>query len=250
MPYNGPEFYDDEALFTAYQQMRERPDNANITLEQPVFLELMGSAVGLRVLDLGCGDARFGRELLEAGARQYVGIEASQNMASAARAMLAGTPGKIIETPLETWEYPHESFDLVVSRLALHYVEDFDAVCAKVFATLSHGGKIVFSVEHPVVTSSIRGAQRSGVYHDWLVDDYFIGGRREKRWMGGEVIIYHRTIEDYILGLQRAGFTLEGLREARPHPALFADPELYARRLRIPRLLLCAGRKSVAATTI
>ena len=43
MPYNGARFYDDDALFAAYQQMRERPTNANITLERPIFRALTGS---------------------------------------------------------------------------------------------------------------------------------------------------------------------------------------------------------------
>lgn len=243
MPYDGPEFYDDDALFAAYMAMRQRPANANITLEQPIFIELVGAVEGLHLLDLGCGDAGFGREVLQAGAQSYVGLEASHNMAAAARTVLAGMQGEVRETSLEAWSYPAEEFDLAVSRLALHYVEDFEAVCAKVFGSLVRGGRFVFSVEHPVVTSSQRSAQNSGVHYDWIVDDYFVTGRRVKKWMGSEVVIYHRTVEDYVLGLQHAGFALEALRESRPQPALFTDPELYARRLRIPLLFFCAGRK-------
>ncbi len=243
MPYNGPQFYDDDALFAAYQQMRARPTNANITLEQPIFQELVGSVAGLRLLDLGCGDAAFGREALRAGAARYLGLEASHNMAAAARTVLAGSGGEVVETSIETWTYPEGIFDLVVSRLALHYIEDFDAIYARVFTSLVAGGRFVFSVEHPVMTCSQRGAQASGVHYDWIVDDYFITGRRVKKWMGSEVVIYHRTVEDYVLGLQAAGFLLEALRESRPQPELFSDPEQYARRLRIPLLLFCAGRK-------
>jgi SAM-dependent methyltransferase len=243
MPYDGPQFYDDETQFAAYQAMRERPANANLTLERPVFMELLGSVAGMRVLDLGCGDARFGRELLHAGARRYVGVEASQNMAAAARAVLDGAEGEIIQGMIEAWEYPADTFDLAVSRLALHYVEDFEAVCRKVAGCLRSGGRFIFSVEHPVMTCSQRGAHPSGVHYDWLVDDYFVSGRRVKRWMGGEVVIYHRTVEEYVLGLQRAGFEIAAVRESRPQPALFPDPELLARRLRVPLLLFCAGRK-------
>jgi SAM-dependent methyltransferase len=243
MPYNGPQFYDDDALFAAYQQMRARPTNANITLERPIFQALTGSVAKLRLLDLGCGDAAFGREVLQQGAQHYLGLEASHNMAAAARTVLAGTGGEVVETSIEVWAYPGDAFDLVVSRLALHYIEDFDALCAKVFTSLVHGGRFIFSVEHPVVTCSQRGAQASGVHYDWIVDDYFVTGRRVKKWMGGEVVIYHRTVEDYVLGLQGAGFVLEALRESRPQPELFSDPALYARRLRLPLLLFCTGRK-------
>jgi SAM-dependent methyltransferase len=243
MPYNGPQFYDDDTLFAAYQQMRARPTNANITLERPIFQALTGSVAKLRLLDLGCGDAAFGLEALQQGAQHYLGLEASHNMAAAARTVLTGTRGEVVETAIEAWTYPEGAFDLVVSRLALHYIEDFAAVCAKVFTSLVQGGRFVFSVEHPVMTCSQRGAQESGVHYDWIVDDYFVTGRRVKQWMGSEVVIYHRTVEDYVLGLQGAGFVLEALRESRPQPELFSDPALYARRLRIPLLLFCAGRK-------
>ena len=243
MPYNGSQFYDDDAVFAAYQQMRARSTNANITLEQPTFQALTGSVAKLRLLDLGCGDAAFGREALQQGAQHYVGLEASHNMTAAARTVLAGTRGEVVETAIEAWAYPEGAFDLVVSRLALHYIEDFAAVCAKVLTSLVQGGRFVFSVEHPVMTCSQRGRQGSGVHYDWIVDDYFVTGRRVKQWMGSEVVIYHRTVEDYVLGLQAAGFVLEALRESRPQPELFSDPALYARRLRIPLLFFCAGRK-------
>lgn len=77
---------------------------------------------------------------------------------------------------------------------------------------------------------------------DWIVDDYFVTGLRETTWLGGAVIRYHRTVEDYIAALLAAGFTLDTLRESRPDPARFADPEEYARRLRIPLFLFLAGR--------
>ena len=35
--------------------------------EEPALLETLGPVEGMRVLDLGCGDAAFGRQLLLAG---------------------------------------------------------------------------------------------------------------------------------------------------------------------------------------
>jgi hypothetical protein len=75
------------------------------------------------------------------------------------------------------------------------------------------------------------------------VDDYFVAGPRETTWLGGEVVRYHRTVEDYVTALQAAGFALDSLREPRPDPARFTDETEYARRLRIPLFLFLAGHK-------
>jgi SAM-dependent methyltransferase len=239
----GPRFYDQGEPFARYRAHRGRRDSPNDTLEGPAVARLVGSVRGLRVLDLGCGDASYGRELLDAGCGGYTGLEASRNMCALARESLAGTAGLLVESAIEAWSYPPEAFDLVVSRLALHYVEDFAGVCARAFGTLMPGGRFVFSVEHPVITSCDRGWPEGTRRQDWIVDDYHAAGRRVTRWLGGEVVKYHRTIEDHFVALRQAGFSVDALSEARPERERFAEQETYARRMRIPLFLIVAARK-------
>jgi hypothetical protein len=52
---------------------------------------------------------------------------------------------------------------------------------------------------------------------------------------------HHRTIEDYVTTLQRAGFDISALRECPPVSEKFNDVSEYARRRRIPMFLLLAG---------
>jgi SAM-dependent methyltransferase len=238
----GPAFYDDDAVFATYWASRERPDNPNDTLEQPILRELAGDLRDQRILDLGCGAATFGQYALAHGARAYLGADASQKMIAAAREQLNGTSGDVTLAELETWTYPEDAFDLVVSSLALHYVAGLDAVLAGAYRSLVAGGRLVFSVEHPVITSCARGwtdVQRQ----DWIVDDYFVTGPRKTSWLGGQVIRQHRTVEEYVAALQGAGFLLDRLRESHPQRERFHDEAEYARRLRIPLFLFLSGRK-------
>ena len=240
MGVHGAAFYDDDTVFATYLARRQRPDNPNDTLERPVLLDLAGELAGRRILDLGCGDAAFGRHALLHGGRTYTGVEGSRNMVALARQTLAGTPGEVHHAALETWAYPEASFDLVVSRLALHYIADVEAVFARVYRALVAGGRFAFSVEHPVITSCDRGWQ-SGQRQAWLVDDYFDLGPRVTSWLGGRVVKYHRTVEAYVAAFQGAGFVLESLRESHPQRARFADAAEYHRRKRIPLFLFLAG---------
>jgi SAM-dependent methyltransferase len=244
MSASGPAFYDDDAVFVTYMAARQRRDNPNDTLEQPVMLELAGDLFGRRVLDLGCGDAAFGRTVLARGGSSYVGVEGSRNMVAAAREMLAGTNAQVQHCAIEDWEAPADVFDLAVARLSLHYLADLAPAFAQVYQALADGGRFVFSVEHPVITSCDRGWPTGTLRQDWVVDDYFVAGARESAWMGGTVCIYHRTVEDYFRALQDAGFVVEQLRESRPQREQFADEQTYERRRRIPLFLFLAGRKS------
>ena len=245
MGATGSAFYDDDTVFATYQQRRQRADNPNDTLEKPVILELIGDIAGKHVLDLGCGDAAIGRELLQTGATAYLGVDGSANMAALATQTLAGTSGRVIHHAVEDWRYPATTFDLVLARLVLHYIADLPALLAQIWRTLRPGGSLVFSVEHPVITSSDRGWVQGGARQDWLVDNYFDTGPRATDWMGGQVEKYHRTVEDYFNTLQCAGFVVEHLRESSPQRQHFQDEQTYLRRKRIPLFLFMVGRKPV-----
>lgn len=241
---DGPAFYDDAAIFDTYMAKRNHTDNANDTLEKPVILELAGDLTNRRILDLGCGDATFGREALNKGCETYVGIDGSLNMVAAAQQNLAGTIGKVLLANIEEWDYPSNAFDLVVSRLAFHYIKDIEAVFNQIHEAIIPGGRLLFSVEHPVITSCDRAWQGNGLRQEWTVDNYFNTGQRITSWMGGQVVKYHRTIEDYFVGLQRAGFVVETIREATPQRERFEQEAAFQRRQRIPLFLIMAGHKS------
>ena len=166
MTYDGSAFYDDDAIFNTYMARRSRPDNPNDTLEKPVIVELIGDLTNQRILDLGCGDARFGVEALSQGCQSYIGIEGSHNVVEVARKNLAGTLGRVVQATLEEWDYLATTFDIVISRLVLHYIQDVDNIFARVYQALNPGGQFVFSVEHPVITSCDRGWQGTGPRQD------------------------------------------------------------------------------------
>ena len=251
MNYTGPQFFDDEQIFATYRQRRTNAASANQTLEWPIFRELVGAVQGLRILDLGCGDAAFGLDALTQGCASYLGIEGSQKMAAAGNETLTGTAGHVIHASMESWQYPLNQFDLVISRMALHYVVDITALFAQVYAALTAGGRFVFSIEHPVITScSAARPDGEGKRQGWLVDDYFITGPRLVKWLGGEVIKVHHTVEDYFRALQEAGFAVTALRESHPQRAFFTDENEYARRQRIPLMLFLTGQRNAALSKI
>ena len=135
---------------------------------------------------------------------------------------------------LKDYTYPPSTFDLVTSRLALHYIEHLTIIFQNVYETLKTNGTFTFSVQHPIITSSFESLQTSGKRTSWLVDDYFKLGKRVEPWIDQEVIKYHRTTEEYFTLLQQAGFTITNLKEATPDQTYFQSAEEYERRLRIP----------------
>jgi SAM-dependent methyltransferase len=245
-PAVGGAFYDEGVVFETYVSAVDAgPSSANYVMEEPALLDALGDVQGLRVLDLGCGNAAIGHRLLDAGCDSYVGIDGSAKMVEAARVELLDTSGEVRRSSIEEFSAPADTYDMVVSRMALHYVEDLGAVLSACHACLSRRGRMVFSVVHPVVSSHDARASSSEQRTNWLVDDYFATGPREQDWMGGRVLWHHRTVEQYVVGFQNAGFALTALSECAPRRDRFAsDDAEYARRRRIPLFLLLAGRRS------
>ncbi|HEY9844407.1 MAG TPA: class I SAM-dependent methyltransferase [Candidatus Obscuribacterales bacterium] len=242
----GALFYDNPEVFATYLERRNQPTSANDTLELPVIRELLPPLQGLDLLDLGCGDAALAPELLARGAAGYHGIDGSNNMIRLAQRRLesAAGPARASQGFIEDPEiYPPAAYDLVLSRLAFHYLESLPATFTQIHGTLRPQGWLVFSVEHPVITSHQLSIKQGSNRQDWVVDRYFSTGRRQFKWMGGEVIKFHHTLEDYFQALKSSGFSIEDLRESRPRPELFTDRKLLERRSRVPLYLFFQARR-------
>jgi len=239
----GPEFYNDPDILEAYLSSRHRPDSPNESLEKPVFLQLLGDVQGQKVLDLGCGDGMFALELFEAGCSNYYGIDASEKMVQIANKVLKDRPANIDHSTIESWDCPEQQYDIVISRLALHYIQQIEEIFQKTYDCLKPNGRFVFSIVHPIITSSDKSRQPGSRREDWIVDNYFSGGLRKVVLRNNYVNQYHRSVEDLYMGLQKSGFTIESLRESRPMREYFENEELFIRRSRIPLFLFISAVK-------
>ncbi|MCI4668790.1 MAG: methyltransferase domain-containing protein [Bacteroidia bacterium] len=244
MPLNGSEAYDKDDFFQLYLQKRKNSQSPNDTLEKPYLNELIGRVEGLNFLDLGCGDGEYGLELLGKGATHYHGVDNSTNMLRLAEAALKGKDATLHKSPIETLNLSNHSFDRIISRLAFHYISDLEALARKIHSYLNSSGKLIFSIEHPVITSSYKNYNKGIKRGSWEVDDYFQSGKRINHWMGEEVVKYHRTLEEYFNIFQENGFKFETLKESKPKLELFEDKELYERRARIPLFLIFKWEKA------
>ncbi len=120
MEYKGSSVYDQTDFLKNYMTRRNRSDSPNNAIEGPIMYELIGSFQDSSILDLGCGDASFGKELLQLGAKNYTGIEGSKQMVEVARSNILKQNGTIHLETMESYNYPQEAFDLVTSRFEIH----------------------------------------------------------------------------------------------------------------------------------
>ncbi len=229
--------YDDEVFFAGYQQLRQTRSGLNEAIEQPALRALLPAVGGLEVLDLGCGDGSLCRELADAGAARVLGVDPSERMLGLARERTTDPTVEYAQQFAEDLRLPADSVDLVVSSLALHYVDDLAGLLGNVSSWLRPGGAFVATMEHPVVTAAAGGDNPSG----WVVADYAVEGPRHTRWYTDDVIKYHRTTGSVVRSILQAGLTLTALEEPAPSAAAAQDrPDLQVHRQRPALLVLRA----------
>lgn len=229
--------YNQQDFLSNYLKRRERKDSPNNAIEGPIIYEMIGDFFEKNILDLGCGDALFGKELLQLGAKSYTGLEGSEQMVELAKSNLQEKNAEILCESMETFDYPIGNFDLVTSRFAIHYVSDVNQLFQQIYNTLNANGQFVFSVQHPLTTSTFASKLSGDKRSNWIVDNYFNDGERKEPWIEKVVVKYHRTIEQYFTSLTHVGFKVIDLREGTPKREHFSNEEEFVRRNRIPVVL-------------
>lgn len=238
--------YDDDVFFNKYSNMNRSKNGLEGAGEWHELKKMMPNFKDKRVLDLGCGFGWHCRYAVENGARSVIGIDISQKMLSEAKSKTKYGNIEYICMPIEDIDFPEESFDVVISSLALHYVKSFEDVLVRVYKCLLKGGDFVFSVEHPIFTA--QGPQdwyydgKGNILH-WPVDHYFTEGIRNAKFLGEEVIKYHRTLTTYLNSLIKLGFEITGVVEPKPAENMLNTVPGMLDELRRPMMLLVSARK-------
>ena len=238
--------YDKRKFFEKYSQMERSVKGLEGAGEWHELKKMLPDFRGKRVLDLGCGFGWHCRYAAENGAQSVLGIDISENMLQEARRRTEDPRVEYRKISLEEYEYPEDSFDAVISSLALHYVESFEDICRKVYRCLKPGGEFVFSAEHPIFTA--YGSQdwyrdeKGNIVH-WPVDRYFEEGKREAVFLGETMVKYHRTLTTYLGSLLENGFQITGVVEPMPPESMMDIPGM-GDELRRPMMLLVSARST------
>ena len=120
--------YDNEKFFKQYANMARSQNGLSAAGEwhqlKPLFPQLQGK----KVLDLGCGYGWHCKFAIEQGAEQALGIDLSQKMIAEAQRRNADKRIQYRVCGIEEYDYPKNTWDCVISNLALHYIENIDEI--------------------------------------------------------------------------------------------------------------------------
>lgn len=239
--------YDDPAFFAGYSAMPRSEGGLAEAGEWQALRAMLPALAGKRVLDLGCGFGWHCRHAHEQGASSVLGVDVSLRMLERAHAMTAAGTGIVYrQAAIEELDLPDASFDVVLSSLALHYVSDLDPAFAAMHRWLVAGGRLVFSVEHPVFTARAEQGWHiapDGSRQHWPLDHYQDEGPRHVRWMGSDVVKYHRTLATWLNTLMAAGFRLDSLAEPQPPAEMVARRPALVDESRRPIFLMVAATR-------
>ncbi|WP_442945854.1 class I SAM-dependent methyltransferase [Nonomuraea sp. LPB2021202275-12-8] len=184
----------------------------NAYIARPGIIALAGDVAGRRILDAGCGSGPLFAALRDRGA-VVTGLDSSAGMLAVARRRLGDDADLHVADVSQRLPFADSAFDDVVASLVLHYLEDWGPTLAEMRRVLRPGGRLIASVNHPLV--------------DYLVQDprpnYFATTSDTDEWtFNGQsfpMIFWRRPLHAMTDAFTAAGFRIAVISEPQLDPA-------------------------------
>lgn len=239
--------YDNQEFFDGYQKLRSNKMSANDVEEKPALFAKMPSLQGKKVLDLGCGFGENCKTFSQMGAKYVLGIDISEKMLSVAREKNSLPNVEFRQMSMNNLTEVGEKFDLVVSSLAFHYIEDFCALISSIKKLMNNGGILLFTQEHPIVTapkSGIKWKTKGEYVEGMFLTDYADEGVRDVSWIVDHVIKYHRKTSTIINTIINQGFVIMEIDEPSVSDEIIQKEPCLSRCLQAPDYLIVKAKLS------
>jgi len=197
-------------------------NGTRINFIMPYMLKLLGDVAGKKILDLGCGEGGYSRELTNRNAH-VVAIDCAEYSIDCAKKKSLKDGFQIqyyIRNSNDLYDIEENSFDIVLCSMMLMDCEDLDGTIKEIARVLKPSGKLFASVLHPCFTGKNIGREGEGINRKVIVQDYFNPTEYEQPLPTGKISVIwrHRTLEDYVKLFVKHKLTITDLNEARPTP--------------------------------
>jgi len=176
-------------------------------------LRLLGSVRGKRVLEVGCGAARWSMALARRGARA-TGIDLSTAQLAKARELVtrAGLPVRLVHGSVEKLPFRSSTFDIVFCDWGAMTFSDPTRSVAECARVLRTGGTFVFATASPLRHIAFDLSKDRQVRR--LVRPYF--GQHRVEYEPDSAVEFHPPYGVWVDLFRRNGFGVERLVETRP----------------------------------
>lgn len=237
--------YDNEQFFLKYGEMARSKNGLKGAGEWSELQKILPDFNKKKVLDLGCGYGWHCKYAVENGAGYVLGTDISHKMLEMAKEKNHDDNIDYQCIAMEELDFATETFDIILSSLAFHYIKDFEPLMDNISKWIKKDGQLIFSVEHPVFTS--YGSQdwyydENGNILHFPVDNYYYEGERKTVFLGEKVTKYHRTITTYLNTLLHNGFVIQHIIEPQP-PKEMLSIDGMKDEMRRPMMLIISAKK-------
>ena len=198
-----------DRLAKDYEKHVDTQSGFNAYYERPAMIKLLPLEMNqLTVLDAGCAAGWYTEQLIKQGAH-VTAIDISTEMVEACKRRI-GDKATVLTCDLtDLLPFQNETFDLIVSSLTLHYIDNWVPTFREFHRVLKPGGNLLFSVHHPFM--DFKHFDRPDYFaHELLTE---IWNKKESGPV--EVTFYRRPLEE-ILNVTSAQFRITQIIEPKP----------------------------------
>ena len=212
-------------------------DGTDITFNsvfKPYFENIVGIVNPGRILEIGAGTGHLAKHLAgDNGDIEYIAIEPSPGMHETAVDVLKSTPVIIENSQIQNLSKT-QKFDLIISHLCVHVIDDIDSLFSITGDLLQPHGTFVFTIPHPCFYNEYKNLflehEYSYMRQNFKEIELTLSLDQSNAITG--VPYHHRPLSKYINTLSSNSLVTQKLDEIYPPPEV---QSLYGVQWETPR---------------